>query len=54
DYIAMWQRNSIQFIQEQQQKMLGMAMCPFLFGVTLNLPEAWIKLLYNNGIVERD
>ncbi|CAL1526481.1 unnamed protein product, partial [Lymnaea stagnalis] len=54
DYIAMWLENSREFIQDQQEKLLKMALCPFLYGVHLNLPDAWIKILFNNGVLEKE
>ncbi|KAK3800112.1 hypothetical protein RRG08_015078 [Elysia crispata] len=47
DYVNMWLRNTPGFFDDQKDKMVRLAFCPFLFGVTDNLPVAWVKLLVN-------
>ncbi|BFZ25467.1 hypothetical protein BsWGS_28506 [Bradybaena similaris] len=54
DYISAWLKNSQNFFNEQQEKMYRMALCPFLFGVSRNLPQAWLEVLRTYGIVEKD
>jgi len=52
DCIAMWTKNNSEFLHQQQQKMLRMAKCPFLFGVSENLPRPWIKMLQNYSLLD--
>merc|ERR1711923_59509 len=52
DCVEMWLKNSPNFYKLQQQKMLKMAKCPFLFGVSENLPRRWLKVLTSHGLLD--
>ncbi|GFS27574.1 hypothetical protein ElyMa_005282900 [Elysia marginata] len=43
-YLDMWLKNSPAFFEDQKCKMKWLAFCPFLFGITDNLPMAWIRI----------
>ncbi|XP_012945315.1 uncharacterized protein LOC106013625, partial [Aplysia californica] len=52
DCVSMWLKNSPEFFKVAKQKLLRMAKCPFLFGVSDNLPRPWMEVLINYGILE--
>ncbi|GFO30003.1 26S proteasome non-ATPase regulatory subunit 9-like [Plakobranchus ocellatus] len=54
DYVDMWLRNGPRFFEDQKYKMVRLALCPFLFNITDNLPRVWINVLSNFGILGRE
>lgn len=53
DYLCMWLKNSQRFFEDQKAKMRWLAFCPFLFGITDNLPMPWIRIFVKEEVLHR-
>ncbi|RUS81577.1 hypothetical protein EGW08_010651 [Elysia chlorotica] len=48
----MWMRNYPAFFKDQKSKMIRLALCPLLFGISDNLPMAWVKIFVNPEVLK--